>query len=115
MHATRALLAARDPYRVLGLAPGASRRAVRARYLALAKLLHPDSMPPGAPPGAFADLAAAYEQLAAGPEAGAGGGGGGVWGVRAEPWRRDWFEDDDGELLMRLRRDYAGGRGGAPA
>lgn len=110
MRAGRALLAAaRDPYRVLGMMPGATKRELRDRYLTLAKLLHPDSMPAGAPAGAFAELAAAYEQLATNPERAKRGVG------MEEPWRRNWSEDDseeDGELLMRLRRDYAGGRGG---
>jgi hypothetical protein len=119
MRAARALLsAARDPHRVLGLAPGATRVEVRARYLALAKLLHPDSMPadvspasPTAAPHAFAELSAAYEALSTRAEGACGVGGG---RRAAAPRRHDWFEDDDhggGELLMRLRRDYAGGRG----
>jgi len=31
-----------DPYRILGLEPGASLEEVRHRYLELAKILHPD-------------------------------------------------------------------------
>lgn len=117
MHAGRALLAcARDPYRVLGLSQSATRRQVRKRYLELAKLLHPDSVSSGVSSDAFVELNAAYEELAALPErvrTRANRRPSNAW-RHDEPWRRDWAEDggeEDGELLMRLRRDSAGGRG----
>lgn len=116
MYAGRTLLAgARDPYRVLGLSRSATRQQVRKRYLELAKLLHPDSMPSGMPSSAFVELNDAYERLVA--LAGrvpdhAPGRPRDAWDSD-EPWRRDWVESDgqeNGELLMRLRRDFAGGR-----
>lgn len=116
MYAGRTLLAgARDPYRVLGLPRSATRRQVRKRYLELAKMLHPDSMPSGVPPSAFVELNDAYEELVA--RAGRvpdheNGRPGDAWDSDVS-WTRDWVESEgqeDGELLMRLRRDFAGGR-----
>ncbi|KAL1504354.1 hypothetical protein AB1Y20_010760 [Prymnesium parvum] len=91
------------PLQLLGLPPGASRQAIKARYYELAKLTHPDSraaaddaraaeLPP------FAQVHAAFEELMAGAGGAAegqgvprtspnhaargGGGGGGVRGAR---------------------------------
>lgn len=72
-----------DPYRTLGLQPGATPAEVKRAYRRLAKALHPDSAGPGALPR-FLALHEAYEQLTSGrrstpPRASAG----------PEPWRAD--------------------------
>jgi DnaJ domain len=97
--------AERDAYRVMGLPRGATREQVRARYLQLSKLLHPDAQTgSGSSAAAFAELAHAYEHLCAiGHSASSE--------PAARPAGRTVYSwDHGGEMLMRLRRDFAGGR-----
>jgi DnaJ domain len=54
-----------DPYRILGLEPGASMAEVKRAYRQLAKAFHPDSAGPSALPR-FLAIHAAYEQLLTG-------------------------------------------------
>ena len=55
----------RCPFRCLGLLPGASREAVRKRYLALALRLHPDKAEHERAHEAFAAMEAAYNDAVA--------------------------------------------------
>ena len=75
-----------DPYRTLGLHPGASASEVKAAYRRLAKIHHPDTAGPGAMPR-FLAIQAAYEAiLGRHPESRAPGGG--TTG-RREAWQAD--------------------------
>jgi DnaJ-like protein len=85
-----------DPYRTLGLTPGASTAEVKRAYRRLAKSFHPDSAGEAALPR-FLAIHEAYEAIRAGrpwsgarasgsPTAAAGSTGG---PVRSEPWRAD--------------------------
>ncbi|MEW6226332.1 MAG: J domain-containing protein, partial [Chloroflexota bacterium] len=81
-----------DPYRTLGIAPGASLNEIRSAYRRLAKQYHPDAAGERALPR-FLAIQAAYERLVdgegrlrapgTGSRAAAGRAGGG------EPWRAD--------------------------
>ena len=78
-----------DPYRVLGLEPGASMAEVKRAYRRLAKAFHPDSAGEAALPR-FLAIHEAYERIRTGrvrsrrrPRADAG------TGSTAEPWRAD--------------------------
>jgi DnaJ-class molecular chaperone len=67
--------AAADAYDVLGLEPGVSSEALRARFHELAKVHHPDRA--GGDAAAFAAIVKAHDELAARiPSADSGGGGG---------------------------------------
>jgi len=84
-----------DPYRTLGLDPGATPAEVKRAYRRLAKALHPDSAGPGALPR-FLALHEAYEQLTTGrrssrgPGAAASSAGSpGRASAGPEPWRAD--------------------------
>src|SRR5579862_9602539 len=89
-----------DPYRTLGLLPGATPAEVKRAYRRLAKAFHPDSAGPEALPR-FLAIQEAYEHLATGRStgrragsaaAGFGGGGGAASaaaGAGPEPWRAD--------------------------
>src|SRR5512134_1847717 len=83
---------ATDPYRVLGLAAGASAAEVKRAYRRLAKANHPDSAGETALPR-FLEIQRAYEMLTAGTwrpglrrPSSAGGGAG---AAAREPWRAD--------------------------
>lgn len=52
----------RNPYQILGIARTASAAEVRARYVRLLKLHHPDTA--GSLPGRLTDVQAAYRSLA---------------------------------------------------
>ncbi len=69
-----------DPYRVLGLSPGASDEEVKAAYRALAKKYHPD-LNPGNPRAAerMNEINAAYDQIK-NPQAQEADYGSGSWG-----------------------------------
>lgn len=54
-----------DSYRVLGIAPGASRQAVRQAYRARARVLHPDVNPHAAAHDDMQALNAAYQRVIA--------------------------------------------------
>jgi curved DNA-binding protein CbpA len=84
-----------DPYRTLGLLPGATPAEVKRAYRRLAKALHPDSAGPGALPR-FLALHEAYEQLTTGrrstrgsPSTGTAAGGSSRASAGTEPWRAD--------------------------
>src|SRR5439155_4300836 len=89
-----------DPYRTLGLLPGASAAEVKRAYRRLAKAFHPDSAGPDALPR-FLAIHEAYERLIDGQLAarvvrpGGAGGAGAAGAPRAgtgaasEPWRAD--------------------------
>jgi tRNA(Ile)-lysidine synthase TilS/MesJ len=73
---------------------GASRMEIRARYLELAKLIHPDSAA-GSNPAAFAQVSNAYEQLRSS-----------FAGEEPACSSESSFCDEDGDMtyLMKLRR-----------
>ncbi|MEO8469188.1 MAG: DnaJ domain-containing protein [Chloroflexota bacterium] len=75
-----------DPYRVLGLNPGASAADVKRAYRALAKANHPDSAGERALPR-FLAIQAAYEQLST--QKGRGATRGSRSGPAAEPWKAE--------------------------
>ena len=79
-----------DPYRTLGLAPGASADEIRRAYRRLAKANHPDSAGEAALPR-FLAIQAAYEMLVAGRTRRASAGRAGTRGTSppTEPWRAD--------------------------
>jgi curved DNA-binding protein CbpA len=81
-----------DPYRTLGLAPGASLDEVKRAYRRLAKANHPDAAGELALPR-FLAIQAAYDQIA-GPGASAGAGGpGGPGPASGSSARRPWDAD----------------------
>jgi curved DNA-binding protein CbpA len=75
-----------DPYRVLGLARGASADEIRRAYRRLVKENHPDSAGEKALPR-FLAIQAAYETLAGGPSRRPGGGRAATRPTPREPWR----------------------------
>src|SRR6476469_8473839 len=78
-----------DPWRTLGLAPGASADEVRRAYRRLAKANHPDAAGETALPR-FLAIQAAYEQLVgASVRRRPGSRPGGARSTPAEPWRAD--------------------------
>jgi len=78
-----------DPYRVLGLARGASADEVRRAYRRLVKENHPDSAGEKALPR-FLAIQAAYETLAGGPSIRrVGGRAAATRPVSRDPWRAD--------------------------
>ena len=86
---------ATDPYRTLGLEPGATAAEIKRAYRQLAKTFHPDSAGPSALPR-FLAIQDAYEELAgargARRVAGATAAAGGTASRTAagpEPWRAD--------------------------
>lgn len=75
-----------DPYALLQVSRGASRRAIRAAYIERIKLLHPDVSPPGEDTtAAAAALNAAYEALMDGAGMGKGGRAGSEQGGPCQP------------------------------
>jgi DnaJ-class molecular chaperone len=57
----------RDPWTVLGLAPGAPRSEVKRAYRRLSRIFHPDAAQGAAPDDGerFRELRAAYQELTA--------------------------------------------------
>jgi hypothetical protein len=118
-------MAAVDPYRVLGLEPGASQPEVKRAYRRLAKALHPDAAGEHALP-AFLALQDAYEQLTGtrvrtvrpsdGPAGtGARGRDGTPRGASdsfREPWRADPARARAAREQARTRRTWPGGQRG---
>ena len=76
-----------DPYRVLGLGPGASIEDVKKAYRRLAKANHPDAAGEAALPR-FLAIQAAYDQIA-GPDAGNARALGRRPGTPRRPWEAD--------------------------
>jgi DnaJ-like protein len=79
-----------DPYRTLGLEPGASMAEVKRAYRRLAKAFHPDSAGESALPR-FLAVHEAYEAIRTGrpPSVGLAGERPAGAGVGGEPWRAD--------------------------
>lgn len=120
-----------DPYRILGVMPGASLNEIRAAYRRLAKQYHPDAAGERAL-ARFLAIQAAYERLVdaegrlrlpgegRGPGAGrgaAGGRGSGAGRRPTEPWRADAARARASRDAWRARRAGApsGGSGSGPA
>jgi len=104
-----------DPYRTLGLAPGASLDEVKRAYRRLAKTNHPDAAGSGALPR-FLAIQAAYEQLAEGSgSAGArphGPSNGARRSSEADPGRADATRRAyGGRARARRTADEPAGRG----
>jgi hypothetical protein len=93
-----------DPYRTLGLSPGASADDIRRAYRRLAKANHPDSAGEKALPR-FLAIQAAYESLAG--VAGTRRPGVRQTGARATP-REPWRPDPDRARATREGRSGAG-------
>jgi curved DNA-binding protein CbpA len=108
-----------DPYRVLGLPPGASLNEIRSAYRRLAKLYHPDAAGERALPR-FLAIQAAYERLVDGEghlrAAGRGGAAGARGGAATggEPWRADTARSRASRDAWRARRSAASGGGASP-
>lgn len=102
-----------DPYRTLGLEPGASPAEIKRAYRRLAKAFHPDSAGEAALPR-FLAIHEAYDRLTGG-SGGALGRNGSAATSRstptAEPWRADPARARAAREQARTRR----GRPGAPA
>lgn len=106
-----------DPYRVLGLAPGASAAEVKRAYRRLAKQCHPDSVGEGTL-ARFLAIQAAYEAIS-GPTMRSRPGGPGTRGRR--PWEADHDraratrEEYREAARARTGRGATGGTGGTGA
>ncbi len=98
-----------DPYRILGLAPGASLNEIRSAYRRLAKQFHPDAAGDRALPR-FLAIQAAYERLvdAEGRLRAAPGRGRGTAARRppatSDPWRADPARAQASREAWRARR-----------
>ena len=99
-----------DPHRVLGLQPGATLNEIRSAYRRLAKLHHPDAGGERSLPR-FLAIQAAYEQLTAGPAAGASGRGRGA--VHRQPTPPDPERARATRDAWRARRNGGGAAGAA--
>ncbi|HXI45299.1 MAG TPA: DnaJ domain-containing protein, partial [Candidatus Acidoferrales bacterium] len=107
-----------DPYRVLGLEPGASQADVKRAYRRLAKALHPDAAGERALP-AFLELQEAYERLTGtkvrtvrpttGPSPSASTAG----QPFREPWRADPARARAAREQARTRRPWPGATTGS--
>jgi DnaJ domain len=95
-----------DPYRILGLAPGAPLADVKRAYRRLAKANHPDTAGETAIPR-FLAIRAAYEAIAGD---GAGGGVGRRPGAPSRPWDAD---ADRARATREAWRSRAGRRPGS--
>jgi hypothetical protein len=96
-----------DPYRTLGLSPGASADDIRRAYRRLAKANHPDSAGEKALPR-FLAIQAAYESLAG--VAGTRRSGARATAARATP-REPWRPDPERTRATREGRSAAAGDG----
>jgi hypothetical protein len=127
------MTAASDPYRILGLEPGASQADIKRAYRRLAKTLHPDSAGERSLP-AFLAVQEAYERLTGtkvrtvrlpGAPPGSGSpppGSGAAWDGPAsgrpgfrEPWRADPARASAAREQARTRRATSGPGPGANA
>jgi DnaJ-like protein len=102
-----------DPYRVLGLEPGATPADVKRAYRRLAKALHPDAAGERALP-AFLELQDAYERLTGTkvrtvrPTAAPAGSAGTASQPFREPWRADPARARAAREQARTRRPWPG-------
>lgn len=110
-----------DPYRTLGLEPGASAAEVKRAYRRLAKAFHPDSAGEAALPR-FLAIQEAYEVLVTGRRVGRGAPGAsaasGEGSAASEPWRADPVRARAARERARTRRSgptAGGGAGPRPA
>jgi curved DNA-binding protein CbpA len=105
-----------DPWRTLGLTPGASIDEIRRAYRRLAKVNHPDAAGEAALPR-FLAIQSAYEALA-GPRRGRRPGSRPAASPTAEPWRADpdraRATDTDGRRRPSPGSRPTGARGGRP-
>ncbi len=99
-----------DPYRVLGLNPGASAADVKRAYRALAKANHPDSAGERALPR-FLAIQAAYEELTV-PN-GRGAVRGSRSGAAAEPWKAEPSRAREAKRGSRPAGSAGGSAGGS--
>ena len=98
-----------DPYRTLGLAPGASMAEVKRAYRLLAKAFHPDSAGEAALPR-FLAIHEAYEHIRTGRVVIAGRVARPSPAAPAEPWRAD---PDRARAARERARTARNGSGGA--
>jgi curved DNA-binding protein CbpA len=106
-----------DPYRVLGLEPGAPMADVKRAYRRLAKAYHPDSAGESALPR-FLAIHEAYERLLTGRSRAGSGPRAAPPGPTAEPWRADPERARAARERARTGRASTGSRsgtGGGPA
>ena len=102
-----------DPYRTLGLAPGASTEEIRRAYRRLAKANHPDSAGEAALPR-FLAIHAAYEALVGPGKGRPFGSATGAARSRPAPTRESWRADPDRARATRSAYGRRGARGAAP-
>jgi hypothetical protein len=111
-----------DPFRTLGVAPGASLNEIKSAYRRLVKRYHPDAAGERALPR-FLAIQAAYERLVDGeghlrpgggaaPRPGSGAGPAPNGGTRGEPWRADPGRARASRDAWRSRRSGSGGTAG---
>jgi hypothetical protein len=100
-----------DPYRTLGVAPGASLNEIRSAYRRLAKKYHPDAAGERALPR-FLAIQAAYEVLVDGEGRLRPPGAGPRRPATPDPWRADPARARASRDAWRARRSGSGGTAG---
>ena len=100
-----------DPYKVLGVSPGASDEEIKRAYRALAKKYHPDRNPGDAEAAKkMQQVNAAYEQIKNPPQAGSSGGYGGY--SQYDPFgfggyqQRSYTDTDAGDNYQKAALNY---------
>ena len=100
-----------DPYKVLGVSPGASDEEIKRAYRALAKKYHPDRNPGDAEAAKkMQQVNAAYEQIKNPPQAGSSGGYGGY--SQYDPFgfggyqQRSYTDSDAGDNYQKAALNY---------
>ena len=100
-----------DPYKVLGVSPGASDEEIKRAYRALAKKYHPDRNPGDAEAAKkMQQVNAAYEQIKNPPQAGSSGGYGGY--SQYDPFgfggyqQRSYTDTDSGDNYQKAAMNY---------
>ena len=100
-----------DPYKVLGVSPGASDEEIKRAYRALAKKYHPDRNPGDAEAAKkMQQVNAAYEQIKNPPQAGSSGGYGGY--SQYDPFgfggyqQRSYTDTDSGDNYQKAALNY---------
>lgn len=102
-----------DPYRALGLEPGASTAEIKRAYRLLAKAFHPDSAGEAALPR-FLAIHAAYEQLKSGRPVSTPRAARAAPPPPAEPWRADPARARAARERARTARTRSSKAGSAP-